>query len=173
MKDFLWILVDAVALVAIIVAVVRLIGLRSFSKMSAFDFAITVAMGSILASVVLDPKTSFLAGGLGVASLLGVQWAAAQARLSNHTFESVVDNCPLLLMHEGRMLEENLRSARVTHGDLRAKLREANVLALSEVRAVVFETTGDISVLHGEGPFDETLLEGVSRAPRTLLSAGG
>ncbi|MDO6471263.1 YetF domain-containing protein [Maribacter sp. 1_MG-2023] len=35
-----------------------------------------------------------------------------------------------------------------------AKLREANVLQLSQVKAVIFETTGDISVLHSDKPID-------------------
>ena len=48
------------------------------------------------------------------------------------------------------VLEDNLKRSRVTLGDLRAKLREANVTDLSQVKAVVFETTGDISVLHGQ-----------------------
>lgn len=41
-------------------------------------------------------------------------------------------------------------TGKVTESDLRAKLREANVLELSQVQAVVFETTGDIAVLHSD-----------------------
>ena len=63
-----------------------------------------------------------------------------------------------------------------THADLVAKLREANVLDFSSVRAVVFEATGDISVLHGEGPLDERLLAGVqggeARTGTSVSSAG-
>ena len=54
-----------------------------------------------------------------------------------------------------QILEQNLKKARVTKGDLRAKLREANVINLSQVRAVVFETTGDISVLHSSNTGEE------------------
>ena len=57
-------------------------------------------------------------------------------------------NTPILLMQDGQVFEENLKKCLVSKSDLMAKLREANVLQLSEVRAVVFETTGDISVLH-------------------------
>jgi uncharacterized membrane protein YcaP (DUF421 family) len=53
-------------------------------------------------------------------------------------------------MDGATILEDNLRKARVTRGDLRSKLREANVTDLSQLKAVVFETTGDISVLHKE-----------------------
>lgn len=66
-----------------------------------------------------------------------------------------MDNSPLLLMDGETIIEDNLQKARVTMGDLRSKLREANATRLSQVKAVVFETTGDISVLHKDD--DETL----------------
>jgi uncharacterized membrane protein YcaP (DUF421 family) len=61
----------------------------------------------------------------------------------------MMENEPVLLMRDGVVQEGNMRKTRVTCDDLFAKLRAANVLQLSEVRAVVLETTGDISVLHG------------------------
>ena len=53
-------------------------------------------------------------------------------------------------MDGNEILEDNLRKARVTKSDLRSKLREANVTRLDQVKSVIFETTGDISVLHKE-----------------------
>lgn len=50
------------------------------------------------------------------------------------------------------MLEENLKVTKVTPDELRAKLREANVIDLNHVKAVVLETTGDISVMHSRDP---------------------
>ena len=50
------------------------------------------------------------------------------------------------------MVEENLRKANVTRTDVYGKLRAANALNYEHVLAVVFETTGDISVLHSEDP---------------------
>jgi uncharacterized membrane protein YcaP (DUF421 family) len=70
-------------------------------------------------------------------------------------------------------LHENLRRANVTEDDLRAKLREANVLTWDQVRAVVLETTGGISVLHTDDPdtrLEPELLENVRGAER--LTAG-
>jgi len=60
-----------------------------------------------------------------------------------------MDNEPTLLMKGNKVFHENLKKCKVTESDLKAKLREANVIQLSEVKAVVFESTGDISVLHG------------------------
>ena len=43
------------------------------------------------------------------------------------------------------------------------KLREANVLNTNQIRAVVLETTGDISVLHGEGELQDDILKDVQK----------
>ena len=71
-----------------------------------------------------------------------------------------------MLMRGNQILEENLKHARIEKSQLIAKLREANVSRLSQIQAVVLETTGDISVLHkstdtDEQAVDSIILEGV------------
>jgi uncharacterized membrane protein YcaP (DUF421 family) len=146
-----------------IVIVVRVVGLRSFSKMTAFDFVVTVAIGSLLAGASQSTSwTGFLQSTMGMASLLGVQYVVSRLRRSSDRFEAVIQNSPVLLMRDGKILDAAMQATRVEEDDLIAKLREANVLDLSEVRAVVLEATGDISVLHG-GKLQERLLDGVRR----------
>lgn len=143
-----------------LIVATRLAGLRSFSKLSSFDFAITVAIGSLMASTISAPTPTLVQGLLALATLYLIQYGVARLRVGG----SVVafDNAPLLLMDGDGMLRENMRAARVTEHDLLAKLREANVLRFSQVRAVVLESTGDVSVLHGEdGELEERLLDGV------------
>lgn len=138
---------SAVGIYAAVILFTRIAGKRSFSKMSSFDFAMTVAVGSILASTVLNSSVSLMEGVVGLAAVYILQIIAAFLRRFTF-FHQLIDNTPLLLMDGPRILEGNLKKARLTNSDLRAKLREANVISLSQVRAVVFETTGDISVLH-------------------------
>lgn len=138
---------SAVGIYAAVILFTRIAGKRSFSKMSSFDFAMTVAVGSILASTVLNSSVSLMEGVVGLAAVYILQIIAAFLRRFTF-FHQLIDNTPLLLMDGPRILEGNLKKARLTNNDLRAKLREANVISLSQVRAVVFETTGDISVLH-------------------------
>lgn len=142
-----------------VIATVRTVGLRSLSKMSSFDFAVTVAIGSIIASVTAS-TTSVADGALAVAALMGTQWLISAMRRRT-LIEKVVDNTPAILMRNGAFDNDMLSRCRVTESDVVAKLREANVLRLDQVRAVVLETTGDISVLHGDGPVDQALLDGV------------
>ena len=148
------ILISAFGIYLAVILFTRLAGKRSFSKMSSFDFAMTVAIGSIIASTVLSSSVSLIQGIVGLACVYILQISAAYLR-RYPIMGRIIDNTPLLLMDGSIILEENLRKARVTKGDLRSKLREANVLQLSHVKAVIFETTGDISVLHSSNAGEE------------------
>ena len=166
------VVLSTLGLYVVLIALIRLVGLRSFSKMSSFDFAMTVAVGSVLASTIVSASPPLLQASVALASLFGVQFVIALLRKHTSWATHVVDNEPLVLMAGDRMLRDNLKRARVTENDVWAKLREANVLDPCEVRAVVLETTGDISVLHGEPDARDLhpcLLRGVRDADRVEL----
>ncbi|MEH6831102.1 MAG: YetF domain-containing protein [Sulfitobacter sp.] len=149
MPTYLEITMRAAIVIAAILILTRFHGLRSFSKMSAFDFAITVSIGSVLASAVTTLDTGVWTFVGSIIALFLVQVCISQLRIRSDRVKEMVDNTPLLLMEDGKMNSANMRKAGVTTSDLWAKLREANAYNLDEVRAVIMETTGDVSVLHG------------------------
>lgn len=139
--------------------------------MSSFDFAVTVAMGSLLAAVTLS-GSSLVDGLVAAGALLLVQAAIAFGRI-RFGASAVVDNQPLLLMAGPTMLEGNMRRARVTADDLRAKLRQANIHRYDRVRYVVLETTGDVTVVQGDGELEQDILVDVVDAELLFDSSGG
>lgn len=141
---------SAVGIYAVLIVLVRLVGLRSFSKMTSVDFAMTVAVGSVIASTVLTTTPSLPQAAVGLASLFGIQYVVALLRRRTDVAEDVFDNEPVVIMTPEGMRRDVMREERVTEDDVWAKLREANVIHPRQVRAVVLETTGDISVLHGD-----------------------
>ena len=159
-----FILSSTIAVYFAIIFLTRIFGKRSFSKMASFDFACTIAIGSVIASTLLSKSVPLFDGLFGLLCIFLLQAITAFLRRFN-IVNKVVDNSPLLLMDKETILWDNLKKAKVTESDLRGKLREANVIKLSEVKAVVFESTGDISVLHssGEEEIEDWLLEGVSK----------
>lgn len=163
------VVLTAVCVYVVLIAYTRLAGLRTFSKMSAFDFAMTVAIGSIVAGSILFDGPSVFRAVAALTVVFGIQIGVAALRQRVGWVENLVDNDPILLMTQDGMIEENLRRTHVTESDVWAKLREANVIRLAEVRAVVLEATGDISVLHGDpdGPtLEAPLLTDVRDAER-------
>ncbi|NNK16690.1 MAG: DUF421 domain-containing protein [Sulfitobacter sp.] len=166
MSIFLEILMRAALVIAAIILLTRIHGLRSFSKMSGFDFAITVSVGSVLAGVITTLSTPLWHFVAALIALFIVQIILSQGRARWDVVGSAIDNAPLLVMENGEPIVENLTKGGMTLDDLWAKLREANAFDLSQVRAVILESTGDVSVLHGppDGPAPCTeVMEGVRR----------
>ncbi|WAC02815.1 DUF421 domain-containing protein [Lacinutrix neustonica] len=144
---FLSIILTATGIYIATIICTRIAGKRSFSKMSSFDFSMTVAIGSIIATTIVSKSVSLQDGVIGLVITYSLQLGMAYLR-RYQIIRNTVDNAPLLLMDGQDILYQNLKKVRVTEDDLRSKLREANVLKLSQVRAVVMEATGDIAVLH-------------------------
>lgn len=162
-KDLWPVMLTAVLIYLAVVVCTRIAGKRSFSKMSSFDFAVTVAIGSIMATVILSKSVSLMQGFVGLVSLYVLQIGVAALRRFQ-LVQTLVDNKPLLLMRGNEVLDKNLKKSRVTLADVKGKLREANVLHRDEVCFVIFESTGDISVLHKNSEHTEVedwIMEGV------------
>ncbi len=150
------VVVSTVLVYLAVIALTRLAGPRSLAKMSSFDFAATVAIGSTALA-----STPLANGVAALAMLYGLQYFVATLRRRN-TLRGAADNRPLLLLVDGRVLEGNLQHVRVSPEELWSRLRLSGVRRLEEVRAVVLETTGDMSVLTGDqGAWDDALLEGI------------
>ena len=168
-QPLLMVIITAMAMYFALIVMTRLAGVRSFSKMSGFDFAVTVSIGSVLASVILPPDPPLAQGIMALAVLFVLQMSVATLRVHSDLFEGSTNNKPRLIMANGEMLRDQMAKARITENDLLGKLREANVLDFSQVDAAVAETTGDISVLHrgrGDTPLSDNLLDGVIDAHR-------
>ncbi|MEX2291557.1 MAG: YetF domain-containing protein [Mycobacteriales bacterium] len=155
------VLVAACAVYLAVILLTRLAGVRSLAKMSSFDFAATVAVGSAVASTSAG-SVPLTAGLLVLALLYALQYVVATLRRRN-LLHGLVDNPPILLMAGPQVLEANLRHARISREELWSQLRLAGVHSRDQVGAVVFETTGDMSVLR-RGDLDSELLQGVRGA---------
>ncbi|MCM1984405.1 DUF421 domain-containing protein [Lyngbya confervoides] len=130
-----------------IIVLLRISGKRTLAKWNAFDFVVTIAFGSILATTLLSQQTSVLQGMLGVALLMLYQflltWSAARSPLVQRFIKAK----PTLLMHRGSFLNQALRSERVTQGEVLAAVRNQGIGDLAEVQAVILETDGSFSVV--------------------------
>lgn len=152
-----WLWMDWQQIVGITVSVIgfyfflimftRIVGLRSFSKLSSYDLAMTVGIGSILASTVLSKSTSLLQGVFAIGVLFLLQALLSIVRRKFKPIKALIDNQPLVLMANGEYLWDNLKKAKLSTNDIKQILRKNGIKAKSEVFAVIMETTADISVI--------------------------
>lgn len=130
-----------------LVFALRVSGKRTLSKLNAFDFLVTVALGSTLATVLLSKDVALLEGILAFALLISLQFVMTWLSSRSEKFQDLIKARPALLVHNGRFLTEAMRRERVTREEIFAAMRSGGTTDLEEVAAVVLETDGTIDVL--------------------------
>ena len=152
--------VGALAYVGLVL-LLRLSGRRALSKMNAFDLVVTVALGSILATILLNQDVSLIQGLLAMALLLGLQYAVTWSSVRVAWVRKTVTGEPALLFYQGRFLSDALRAARVTEDEVRAAMRSSGLADIAPIEAVVLETDGSFSVIPCATQIARSTLAGV------------
>lgn len=140
------VLVGASAYFALVL-MLRISGKRTLSKMNAFDFVVTVALGSTLATVLLSKDVPLAEGALALALLISLQYLITWLSVRSSFVDRIVKSDPVLLLHRGKFLSGTMRKARVTEDEILAAIRNHGQSEVEKVEAVVLETDGSISVI--------------------------
>lgn len=151
------VVVGSLAYVAL-VAFLRATGKRTLSKLNAFDLVVTVALGSTLATVLLNANVSLAEGVLAFALLIGLQYGITWLSVRSERFQGMIKAEPTLLLYRGRYLRDAMRRQRVTTEEILSVLRTEGVTRVEDAGAVVLETDGSISVLSDLGAETATVL---------------
>lgn len=145
-------------LVAVVVAylglvlLLRMSGKRTTSKLNAFDWVVTVAMGSMLATVILSDTVALAEGLAAFAALIAMQYGIAWISIRSRRFRRLIKAEPTLLYYEGEFLHERMRSERISEEEIRAAVRESGLGSLASVLAVVLESNAELSVVTDSHP---------------------
>jgi uncharacterized membrane protein YcaP (DUF421 family) len=165
-SDVLRVLAVGAAAYGALVLLLRVSGKRTLAKLNAFDWVVSVALGSTLATILLSSDVSLTEGVVALALLAGLQFAVAWTTTHLPGGRSVVTARPTLLLEDGRVLHEALRRQRMTESELRQAVRASGSGDLSSVAAAVLETDGSVSVITASQAGNRSALEGVVRPER-------
>ncbi|MCV7153355.1 DUF421 domain-containing protein [Mycolicibacterium pyrenivorans] len=163
--DIVRVLLVGSAAYVTLIAVLRISGKRTLAKLNAFDLVVTVAVGSTLATILLNTDVSFAEGATAFALLATLQFLAATVSSRLGAGRSVLTARPTLLVSQGRLLDDALRRQRVSADEIRQAIRSSGQGDVSQIAAVVLETDGTLSVIAGDKIGDWSALAGVPDIP--------
>ena len=148
-----------------LVALLRISGKRTLSKMNAFDLVVTVAIGSTLATVLLSKDVALADGIVGFAVLIGMQFVITWLSVRSSHVREFVKSEPTLVVYQGKLLPDALRRTRVVEAEVLQALRSTGVASVQQVAAVVLETDGSFSVIQQAQPGKATAMADVDHWP--------
>lgn len=163
-SDLVRVVVVGVLAYLALIFVLRVSGKRTLSKMNAFDLIVTVALGSVLATVLLSSDVTLMEGIVAFIVLIGMQFIIAWLSVRSSTVSGWVKSEPRLLFHQGKFLQHALLQERVTEEEVRSAVRAQGIATMESVEAVILETDGSFSALRETGQ-PASALHGVSGMP--------
>ena len=132
---------------ASLVVLLRVSGKRTLSKMNAFDFVVTVAIGSVLASTLTSKDSALAEGVLALALLVGLQFVITWFSVRWDGFQRIVKAKPTLVYYDGAFLADAMTRQRVTTEEVRSAIRKHGSARMEAIEAVVLEADGSFTVL--------------------------
>ncbi|WP_206352186.1 DUF421 domain-containing protein [Tautonia rosea] len=154
--------VGSAAYLALIV-LMRITGPRTLSKMNAFDFVVTVAIGSTLATVLLSKEVALIDGVVALALLIMLQWLITWLATRSEQVTRLIKAEPVLLVRDGQMLRQSMDRSRVIEADILQAVRQQGNGSIRDVSALVLETDGSFSVISKPIDGEPTVLANVDR----------
>lgn len=146
-EPLLRIVVVGLAAYVALVVMLRLSGKRTLSKLNAFDFVVTVALGSTLATVIISRETSLAEGLTALALLIVAQFAVTWTTARWGRFNRAVKSEPTVLLRRGEPIRPALRRERVTEDELLSAVRDKGGRSLDEAEAIFLEADGSLSAI--------------------------
>lgn len=130
-----------------LILLLRAAGKRTLTNMNAFDFIMTFALGSTLASIITSDRITVAQGMTALATLIAIQYVIAWLEVRSDWFQARIKSQPTILFAHGEFVTDAMRRERLTEVEVMAAMRYEGLADPSQAAYVLIETDGQLSVI--------------------------
>jgi uncharacterized membrane protein YcaP (DUF421 family) len=141
------IVLRSLAVYLFILAAIRLFGKKELSQLSIFDLVLILLISNSVQNAMVGPDNSLVGGLIAASSLFVANYILTFLIYKNRKIASFLQGNPVLLIHNGKVIENNLRKEQITITEIEQAAREHGVESLEDVNLAVLEVDGSISIL--------------------------
>ena len=138
--------IRTIILYIVLILGIRLMGKRQIGQMEASEFVVTMLVANLASIPMQDAAIPLFSGLVPILTVLGMELVLSGLIMRSIKFRRLLCGKPVILIDNGRILQENLRATRVTLDELTSHLREKDVMDLRSVQYAILETDGNLSV---------------------------
>lgn len=125
---------------------VRLMGKRQLGQLEPSEFVATLLIADLAAIPIENTDMPLWMGIIPMATVLGIEALISVASLRSVWLRKILCSKPMILIENGKMLQKNMKKAKVTLDELTGQLRQGGILDLKTVQYAILETDGNLSV---------------------------
>jgi uncharacterized membrane protein YcaP (DUF421 family) len=139
----------AIVLLALILGV-RLFGKREMAGMSAFDLVVVLALANAVQNAMTLGSGFLLVGLVSGGALVVVNRLLGSIFVRLPSFEEKVTGGPVVIVRNGQLERDRLQREGITPEEVMGAIRGFGLTTLAEVKLVVLENDGSLSVIPAE-----------------------
>ena len=134
---------------AVLFVLMRLSGNRQFSQLTAFDAVLIIIISEATQQAMIgDQDFSITAAFILICTLIGLDIGISLVKRYWPAADLVMEGVPVLLLDDGKLLEEIMRRERVDVDDILTSAREIHgIEGLDGIRYAILERNGTISII--------------------------
>lgn len=127
--------------------VARLLGKQQLSQLTFYEYITGITMGDITASIAIDTGNNTPAYVLALAAFAALTYVLGVISEKSRPLRKLIEGEPVILIHNGKILEHNMAKSHYNMENLMMQLRERDVFNITEVEFAIAETDGYLTVL--------------------------
>jgi uncharacterized membrane protein YcaP (DUF421 family) len=137
------------AIVYIVLLVLfRIAGKRSLAEVTAFDLVLLLIISEATQQAMIDNDNSMTNALLLVVTLIGMNILFSVLARRWEGFGKLVDDVPLVIVQDGKLVQDRMRRERVSENEVMEAARELQgVERLEQVRYAILERNGHITII--------------------------
>ena len=135
----------ALFLYAFVVFVMRVLGRRELSSLTAVDLVLLIVLGDAIQQGLTQDDYSVTGAVIAVSTISVVQVACSYLAFRSRRARKVIEGEPIVVIQDGKLVERNLHRERLTADDLAEEMRMQQIGSFDEVQWGILETNGQIS----------------------------
>ena len=150
LEDIGIIVLRSVVVYVFIVAAIRIFGKRELSQISVIDLVFILLLSNSVQNAMVGPDSSLLGGIVAATSLFLVNYILKFITFRNRKVSQLINDEPVLLVHNGVINQKNLDKEKLTLGELESAIREHSIDSVKEVKLAMLEPDGNISIVSND-----------------------
>lgn len=139
--------IRAIILYILVLIVMRIMGKREIGQFQPFELAIAIMISDLATIPMSDTGIPLSNGIIPITGLLFIHLIITFLNMTSTKIRGVVCGKPSILISKGIIDEKQLKKERFSINELEAKLRDNNVMSITDVEYAILETNGNISVI--------------------------
>jgi uncharacterized membrane protein YcaP (DUF421 family) len=144
-------IVRALIVYFVLMILFRIGGKRSLAQITTFDFVLLLIISEAVQQALIANDNSMMNSLLLVLTFFVADIGMSMLKGKSRLFEKLVDDVPLILVENGKPLEERMRKERVDENDILASARMSQGLErMDQIKYAVLERSGGISIIPKE-----------------------